>query len=44
MKISFDGQLITTSISVTFRENRLKIDDMIIDTGSSHTGLLAQIY
>lgn len=37
MKISFDGQLITTSFIVTFRGKKLKIDDMIIDTGSSHT-------
>jgi predicted aspartyl protease len=37
MKISFDGQLITTSLFVTFRGKTLQIDDMIIDTGSSHT-------
>ncbi|MDZ5473346.1 retropepsin-like aspartic protease [Bacillus sp. 31A1R] len=37
MKISFDGQLITTSLKVTFRGRTLQIDDMIIDTGSSHT-------
>ena len=37
MKISFDGQLITTSLIVTFRGKTLQIDDMIIDTGSSHT-------
>ncbi len=37
MKISFDGQLITTSLIVTFRGKTLRIDDVIIDTGSSHT-------
>lgn len=35
MKISFDGQLITTSLIVTFRGRALQIDDMIIDTGFS---------
>lgn len=37
MKINYDGQLITTSLTVTFRGETLKIDDVIIDTGSSHT-------
>ena len=37
MKISFDGQLITTSLIVTFRGKTLRIDDVVIDTGSSHT-------
>ncbi|WP_084221712.1 retropepsin-like aspartic protease [Mesobacillus subterraneus] len=37
MKISFDGQLITTSLIITFRGKTLQIDDIIIDTGSSHT-------
>lgn len=37
MKINYDGQLITTSLTVTFRGRTLKIDDVIIDTGSSHT-------
>lgn len=37
MKISFDGQLITTSLIVTFRGKTLQINDVIIDTGSSHT-------
>lgn len=37
MKINYDGQLITTSLTVTFRERVLRIDDVIIDTGSSHT-------
>jgi hypothetical protein len=37
MKLSFDGQLITTSLIVTFRGEMLRIDDVIIDTGSSHT-------
>ncbi|MGD6968294.1 retropepsin-like aspartic protease [Rossellomorea vietnamensis] len=37
MKISFDGQLITTSLKVTFQGRTLQVEDMIIDTGSSHT-------
>jgi len=37
MKINYDGQLITTSLTVTFRGRVLKIDDVILDTGSSHT-------
>ncbi|MEK4370023.1 retropepsin-like aspartic protease [Paenibacillus sp. FSL R5-0473] len=37
MKINYDGQLITTSLTVTFRGRVLRIDDVIIDTGSSHT-------
>lgn len=37
MKISYDGQLISTSLSVTFQGKVLKINDVIIDTGSSHT-------
>ncbi|MDR6715532.1 retropepsin-like aspartic protease [Paenibacillus sp. 2003] len=37
MKINYDGQLITTSLTVTFRGKTLEIDDVIIDTGSSHT-------
>ncbi|GGA40542.1 retropepsin-like aspartic protease family protein [Paenibacillus physcomitrellae] len=37
MKINYDGQLITTSLTVTFRGRALRIDDVIIDTGSSHT-------
>ena len=39
MKISFDGQLIITSLIVTFRGKTLRIDDVIIDTGSSHTAI-----
>lgn len=37
MKINYDGQLITTSLTVTFRGRVLRIDEVIIDTGSSHT-------
>lgn len=37
MRISYDGQLITTSLIVNFRGKTLKVDDVIIDTGSSHT-------
>ncbi|MGF2614448.1 hypothetical protein FZC84_14220 [Rossellomorea vietnamensis] len=37
MKIWFDGQLLTTSLRVTFQGRTLQVDDMIIDTGSSHT-------
>lgn len=37
MNLIDDGQLITTSFIVTYRDNSLKIDDAIVDTGSSHT-------
>lgn len=37
MKINFDGQLLTTSLIITFRGKSLQINDMVIDTGSSHT-------
>ncbi|MFD1781050.1 aspartyl protease family protein [Fredinandcohnia salidurans] len=37
MKLSYDGQLITTTLNVTFRGKSLKICDVIVDTGSSHT-------
>lgn len=37
MKISYDGQLITTSLTVTFRGKTLRLNNIIIDTGSSHT-------
>ncbi|KXH87533.1 retropepsin-like aspartic protease [Sporosarcina sp. HYO08] len=37
MKIAFDGQLITTTLIVTYQGKTMQIDDVIIDTGSSHT-------
>ncbi|WNF36651.1 retropepsin-like aspartic protease [Bacillaceae bacterium IKA-2] len=37
MKIDYDGQLITTSLVVTFRGKSISINNIIIDTGSSHT-------
>lgn len=37
MKLKFDGQLITTSIIITYQGKSLKVDDVIVDTGSSHT-------
>jgi predicted aspartyl protease len=37
MKISYDGQLIMTSLTVTFRGKEKQIEGVIIDTGSSHT-------
>lgn len=37
MKLSYDGQLITTTLSVIFRGKSLRINDVIVDTGSSHT-------
>jgi|SRR5699024_1088463 len=37
MKISFDGQLVTTTMVITFRGKSIRIDDIIIDTGASHT-------
>lgn len=37
MNIIYDGQLITASIIITFRGKTIKVDNVIIDTGSSHT-------
>jgi predicted aspartyl protease len=37
MQLFYDGQLITTSLTVTFRGKSLIIDGIIVDTGSSHT-------
>ncbi|MEX1028660.1 MAG: retropepsin-like aspartic protease [Paenibacillaceae bacterium] len=37
IKLNDDGQLLTATIAVCYRGNILQIDDMIIDTGSSHT-------
>lgn len=37
MKMKFNGQLLTTSVIITYRGKYLKIDDIIVDTGSSHT-------
>lgn len=37
MNLSYDGQLITASFFVTYRGKSLKIDNAIVDTGSSHT-------
>lgn len=37
MNIFYDGQLITTTVTVRFRGNTLRVDDVIVDTGSSHT-------
>lgn len=37
MKIAYDGQLLTASLTVCYRGRILKLTDIIIDTGSSHT-------
>ncbi len=37
MNIFYDGQLLTTAVTVVYRGRTLRIDDVIIDTGSSHT-------
>lgn len=37
MKINYDGQLMTVSLTVTFRGKSVQINNVIIDTGSSHT-------
>jgi predicted aspartyl protease len=37
MKLSYDGQLITTTLIVTFRGRSIEVSDVIVDTGSSHT-------
>lgn len=36
MKIQYDGQLLTTTVTVCYRGEVLELND-IIDTGSSHT-------
>ncbi|WP_256715595.1 hypothetical protein [Paenibacillus peoriae] len=42
MKINYDGQLIKTSLTITFRGRALRIDDVIIDTGSEEVFLSTQ--
>lgn len=37
MKLLFDGNLLTVTLSVNFRGNKIQIEDVIVDTGSSHT-------
>ncbi|WCT54176.1 retropepsin-like aspartic protease [Paenibacillus kyungheensis] len=37
MKINYDGQLMTISLTVKFRGKSVQINNVIIDTGSSHT-------
>ncbi|MGY3715594.1 aspartyl protease family protein [Sutcliffiella cohnii] len=37
MKLAYNGQLLTTSLILTFRGKTLIINDVIVDTGSSHT-------
>lgn len=37
MKLAYNGQLLTTSLIITFRGKTLIINDVIVDTGSSHT-------
>lgn len=43
MKLSCDGQLITTSLIVTYRGESIRIDDVIVDIGSSHTVISTHI-
>jgi predicted aspartyl protease len=37
MNLYYNSQLVTTSFFVTYRGKSLKIDDVVVDTGSSHT-------
>ncbi|MCP3775556.1 retropepsin-like domain-containing protein [Paenibacillus sp. MZ04-78.2] len=37
MKIHYDGQLLTITLTLCYRGKTLQITDIIIDTGSSHT-------
>ncbi len=37
MRLHYDGNLLTVKLSVKFRGNTMEIDDVIVDTGSSHT-------
>lgn len=43
MDLLYDGQLIITSLTVTFRGESIKINDVIVDTGSSHTVILPDV-
>lgn len=37
MKIQYDGQLLTATVTVCYRGEVIELSDIIIDTGSSHT-------
>lgn len=37
MKIHYDGNLLTVTLSVAYRGKKMQIADVIVDTGSSHT-------
>lgn len=37
MKMNYNGQLLTTTITLCYRGKTLQLPDIIIDTGSSHT-------
>lgn len=37
MRLNYDGQLVMTSLEVTFRGMSLRVQDIVVDTGSSHT-------
>jgi len=37
MRIHYDGNLLTVTLSVTYRGQTMQIPDVIVDTGSSHT-------
>ncbi|SDI48217.1 retropepsin-like aspartic protease [Alteribacillus bidgolensis] len=43
MNLQFDGELLTVSITVIYRRSLLHIDNVIIDTGSSHTILTPDV-
>jgi predicted aspartyl protease len=37
MRIHYDGSLLTITLSVVYRGKTMQIEDVIVDTGSSHT-------
>lgn len=37
MKIDYDGQLLTIKLTVCYQGRKIQVNDVIIDTGSSHT-------
>ncbi|ANY68263.1 hypothetical protein BBD42_18615 [Paenibacillus sp. BIHB 4019] len=37
MKMAYDGQLLTATLTISYRGKTLQLTDIIIDTGSSHT-------
>ncbi|UQZ86675.1 hypothetical protein SK3146_05968 [Paenibacillus konkukensis] len=37
MRLRYDGQLLTATVKICYRDKVLELTDIVIDTGSSHT-------